>query len=155
MTSRIEARLAELGLSLPPAPAPAASYVPFVRAGELVHIAGQVPVRDGQFRWIGKLGQDWSLEQGQECAREVLLNLLAQLRASVDGDLDRVVRAVKLNGFVNCTPDFTPLPQVMNGASELRVALMGDPGRHARSTVGVAQLPFGVAVEIDGIFHVR
>lgn len=155
MTSRIEARLAELGLSLPPAPVPAASYVPFVRVGELVHIAGQVPVRDGQFRWVGKLGQDWSVEQGQDCAREVLLNVLAQLRASVDGDLDRVVRAVKLNGFVNCTPDFISQPQVINGASELLVAVMGEPGRHARSAVGVAQLPFGVAVEIDAIFQVR
>lgn len=155
MSSLIERRLAERGLVLPPAPTPAAAYIPWVRTGDLVHIAGQVPVRDGQFRWVGKLGVDFDVPQGQECAREVLLNVLAQLKAACEGDLDRVVRAVKLNGFINSSPDFTSQPQVMNGASELLVALMGEPGRHARSAVGVAQLPFGVAVEIDAIFQAR
>ncbi|MCK6504682.1 RidA family protein [Myxococcota bacterium] len=155
MSGRIEARLAELGLSIPAAPVPAATYAPWVRTGDLVFIAGQVPVRDGQFRWVGKVGAQWSLEDGQEAAREVTLNLLAQLRAALDGDLERVVRAVKLNGFVNCTPDFTMQPAVLNAASELLIAAFGEAGRHARSAVGVAQLPFGVAVEIDGVFEVR
>lgn len=155
MPGRIDARLAELGLALPAAPTPAANYVPWVRTGDLVFIAGQVPVQDGRFRWVGKLGADWTLEQGQEAAREVALNVLAQLRAACGGDLDRVVRAVKLNGFVNSTLDFTAQPQVMNTASELMVQVFGEAGRHARSAVGVAQLPFGVAVEIDGVFQVR
>ena len=155
MSGRIEARLAELGLSVPIAPVPAANYVPWVRTGDLVFIAGQVPVRDGQFRWVGKLGVDWTLEQGQEAAREVALNVLSQLKTALDGDLDRVVRAVKLNGFINSSPDFTGQPQVMNAASGLLIEVFGDAGRHARSAVGVAQLPFGVAVEIDAIFEAR
>ena len=153
--SRIEDRLAELGLSIPMAPTPAANYIPWVRTGNLVFIAGQVPMKDGAFRWVGKVGADWTLEQGQEAAREVALNVLSQLKTALDGDLDRVVRAVKLNGFVNCTPDFIQQPHVINGASELMIAVFGDAGRHARSAVGVAQLPFGVAVEIDGVFEVR
>lgn len=153
--SRIEDRLAELGLSIPMAPTPAANYIPWVRTGNLVYIAGQVPMKDGAFRWVGKVGADWTLEQGQEAAREVALNVLSQLKTALDGDLDRVVRAVKLNGFVNCTPDFIQQPHVINGASELMIAVFGDAGRHARSAVGVAQLPFGVAVEIDGVFEVR
>ncbi len=152
---RIEARLAELGLSVPIAPTPAANYIPWVRTGDLVFIAGQVPMRDGEFRWVGKLGQTWTVEQGQEAAREVALNVLSQLKTALDGDLDRVVRAVKLNGFVNCTPDFVQQPHVINGASALMIDVFGEAGRHARSAVGVAQLPFGVAVEIDGVFEVR
>lgn len=150
-----EARLAAQGLSLPTPPTPAAAYVPAVRAGDLLHIAGQVPVRDGQFRYIGKLGVEFDLADGQACAREVALNVLAQVKAALGGDLDRVVRVVKLNGFVNCAPDFVQQPQVMNAASELMVLAFGEAGRHARSAVGVASLPFGVAVEIDGIFEVR
>jgi enamine deaminase RidA (YjgF/YER057c/UK114 family) len=153
--SRIEDRLAELGLSIPMAPTPAANYIPWVRTGNLVYVAGQVPMKDGQFRWVGKVGAEWTLEQGQEAAREVALNVLSQLKTALDGDLDRVVRAVKLNGFVNCTTDFVQQPHVINGASELMIAVFGDAGRHARSAVGVAQLPFGVAVEIDGVFEVR
>lgn len=155
MTGRIEARLAELGHHVPTAPKPAANYVPWVRTGNLVYIAGQVPMRDGAFRWVGKVGQDWTIEQGQEAAREVALNMLSQLKAALDGDLDRVVRAVKLNGFVNCTLDFIHQPHVINGASNLMIDVFGEAGRHARSAVGVAQLPFGVAVEIDGVFEVR
>jgi len=153
--SRIEARLAELGLSVPIAPTPAANYIPWVRTGNLVYIAGQVPMANGEFRWVGKVGRDWTLEQGQAAAREVALNVLSQLKTALDGDLDRVVRAVKLNGFVNCTEDFIKQPHVINGASELMIEVFGDAGRHARSAVGVAQLPFGVAVEIDGVFEVR
>lgn len=152
---RIEARLAELGLAVPMAPTPAANYIPWVRTANLVYVAGQVPVKDGQFRWVGKLGADWTVEQGQAAAREVALNVLSQLKTALDGDLDRVVRAVKLNGFVNCVPDFVQQPHVINGASELMIQVFGDAGRHARSAVGVASLPFGVAVEIDGVFEVR
>jgi enamine deaminase RidA (YjgF/YER057c/UK114 family) len=137
------------------APSPAANYIPFVRTGNQVHIAGQVPVKDGRFRYVGKLGRDFTVEQGQAAAREVALNVLSQLKTALDGDLDRVVRAVKLNGFVNCTPDFWQQPHVINGASALMVEVFGEAGRHARSAVGVAGLPFGVAVEIDGIFEVR
>lgn len=155
MPSLAEARLAEAGHTLPTPPVPAAAYVPFVRSGSLLHIAGQVPVRDGQFRWVGKVGAEFSLEQAQEAAREVALNVLAQVRAALDGDLDRVVRVVKLNGFVNGVPTFTDQPAVMNAASNLMVVAFGDAGRHARSAVGVASLPFGVAVEIDGVFEVR
>jgi enamine deaminase RidA (YjgF/YER057c/UK114 family) len=154
-SSRIEARLAELGLSIPIAPTPAANYIPWVRTGNLVYIAGQVPMKNGEFQWVGKVGRDWTLEQGKEAAREVALNVLSQLKTALDGDLDRVVRAVKLNGFVNSTPDFILQPAVINGASELMIEVFGDAGRHARSAVGVAQLPFGVAVEIDGVFEVR
>jgi enamine deaminase RidA (YjgF/YER057c/UK114 family) len=152
---RIESRLAELGLSVPMAPTPAANYIPWVRTGNLVFIAGQVPVKDGEFRWVGKLGRDYSVEQGQAAAREVALNVLSQLKTALEGDLDRVVRAVKLNGFVNSTEDFIHQPHVINGASGLMIEIFGDAGRHARSAVGVAQLPFGVAVEIDGVFEVR
>ena len=152
---RIESRLAELGLSVPMAPTPAANYIPWVRTGNLVFIAGQVPVKDGEFRWVGKLGRDFSVEQGQAAAREVALNVLSQLKTALEGDLDRVVRAVKLNGFVNSTEDFTHQPHVINGASGLMIEIFGEVGRHARSAVGVAQLPFGVAVEIDGVFEVR
>ena len=155
MSGRIEARLAELGYAVPIAPTPAANYIPWVRTGNLVYIAGQVPMAGGEFRWVGKVGRDWSIEEGQQAARECALNLLSQLKTALDGDLDRVVKAVKLNGFVNCTDDFTQQPHVINGASELMIAVFGEVGRHARSAVGVAGLPFGVAVEIDGVFEVR
>ena len=154
-TTAAEARLSTQGFTLPTPPTPAAAYVPAVRTGSLLHIAGQVPVRDGQFRYVGKVGVDFDLAAAQACAREVALNVLAQVKAALDGDLDRVVRVVKLNGFVNCAPDFVQQPQVMNAASELMVVAFGEAGRHARSAVGVASLPFGVAVEIDGVFEVR
>ena len=156
MSGRIDARLAELGIELPKPASPAANYVPTVRTGNLVYIAGQVPVVEGEFRFRGKLGdgQDFSVEEGQECARLVAINLLSQLKQACGGDLDRVVRAVKLNGFVNCSPDFEQQPHVINGASNLMIEVFGEAGRHARSAVGVAGLPFGVAVEIDGVFEV-
>ena len=155
MSSTIDQRLAELGITLPPPATPAANYVPTVRTGNLVYVAGQVPVLDGTFLYQGKVGSDFTVEQGQAAARLVAINILAQLKAACEGDLDRVVRAVKLNGFVNCTPDFQHQPHVINGASELMISVFGDAGRHARSAVGVAGLPFGVAVEIDGVFEVR
>lgn len=150
---RIETRLAELGVSLPTPPAPVASYVPFVRTGSLVHVSGQVSV-DAGGGLKGKLGGDVDLATGQAAARLCALNLIAQLRAACDGDLDRLVRVVKLGGFVNVAPGFTDIPKVVNGASDLMVEVFGDAGRHARSAVGVAELPLGFAVEVDGVFEI-
>ncbi len=155
MSGRIEARLAELGLEVPAAPIPAANYIPWVRTGNLVFVAGQVPMKDGKFLWVGKVGREYTVPEAKEAARYVALNVLSQLKTALDGDLDRVVRAVKLNGFVNCVAGFGEQPHVINGASELMIEIFGEAGRHARSAVGVAGLPFGVAVEIDGVFEVR
>lgn len=151
--SRIDARLKDLAIALPTPPAPVASYVPFVIVGGLVHISGQVSI-DAQGGVKGKLGKDLTLEQGQAAARLCGLNMLAQLRAACEGDLDRVIRAVKLGGFVNVAPDFDPIPLVVNGCSDLMVEVFGDAGRHARSAVGVANLPLGFAVEVDGVFAI-
>lgn len=153
----IEDRLNQLGIILPAAPAPAANYVPAVRSGNLVTIAGQVCFgADGKLadRHKGKLGAGVSEEAGREAARLCALNLIAQLKA-ITGDLDSVVRCVRLGGFINAAPDFTALPPIMNGASDLMVEIFGDAGRHARSTVGVAVLPFDCAVEVEGMFEVR
>ena len=147
-------RLAALGLVLPPAPAPVASYVPYVRTGHMLTISGQIPIQEGKPAFVGKLGQHISVEQGQAAARLVALALLAQAHAALDGNLDRIRQVVKLNGFVNCTPTFTHLSQVINGASELLVAVLGPAGAHARAAVGVQSLPLGVAVEIDAVVEV-
>jgi enamine deaminase RidA (YjgF/YER057c/UK114 family) len=153
MTNSIDARLAELGLTLPDAPVPAANYVPAVRSGALLFVSGQISQNaDGLIK--GRLGDNLDVAAGAEAAKACALSLLAQVRAACDGDLSRLVRVVKLTGFVNSTPDFTDQPKVINGASDLLVAVLGDAGRHARSAVG-APLPFGVAVEIEGIFEVR
>ncbi|MFT7057667.1 MAG: enamine deaminase RidA (YjgF/YER057c/UK114 family) [Pseudorhodobacter sp.] len=149
----IEARLAELGVILPAAPAPAANYVPFVISGNLVHISGQI-AQDDSGLIKGKLGADVSAEQGAYAAKRCAISLLAQLRNACDGDLSRLVRVVKLTGFVNSTVEFTDQPKVINGASDFLVEALGDAGRHARSAVSAASLPFGVAVEIDGIFEI-
>ena len=152
--SQIEARLQELGITLPTPPAPVASYVPFVLAARsLVHVSGQVSV-DAKGGIKGKLGGDLDLEDGKEAALLCGLNLLAQVRNACGGDLDRVVRVVKINGFVNVAPDFDPIPAVMNGCSDLMVQVFGDAGRHARSADGVANLPLGFAVEADGVFEI-
>jgi enamine deaminase RidA (YjgF/YER057c/UK114 family) len=153
MTSAIDARLAELGLTLPEAPAPAANYVPWVRTGNLVHVSGQISQGPGGLI-KGRLGADMTVEQGAAAARACALSLLAQVRAACGGDLSKLVRVVKLTGFVNSTPDFTDQPKVINGASDTLVAILGDAGRHARSAVSAASLPLGVAVEIEGIFEV-
>jgi len=155
VSGRIEARLDELGLSVPSAPVPAANYIPWVRTGNLVYVAGQVPMKDGKFLWVGKVGREYTVEDAKEAARFVGLNVLSQLKTALDGDLDRLVRVVKLNGFVNCVEGFGHQPHVINGASELMIEVFGEAGRHARSAVGVAGLPFGVAVEIDGVFEVE
>ncbi len=150
---RIEAKLQEMGIELPTPPAPVASYVPFVSSGGIVYVSGQVSV-DASGGIKGKLGADIEVEEGQAAARLCGLNLLAQIKAACDGDLDRVRRVVKLGGFVNVTPDFAPIPQVINGCSDLMVAVFGDAGKHARSAVGVANLPLDFAVEVDGIFEI-
>ena len=150
----IESRLAALGVTLPDAPAPAANYVPFVQVGDIVYVSGQISNGpDGLI--TGKLGDDMEIEAGAAAAKTCAISLLAQVKAACDGDLDRLVRVVKLPGFVNSTADFTHQPQVINGASDLMVALLGDKGRHARSAVSAASLPFGVAVEIEGIFQIK
>ncbi len=154
MTGTIEARLGELHIELPQAAAAAANYVPYVITGNLVFIAGQVPFWNGELTYLGKVGRDFSLEEGQAAARRVGLNIIAQVKAACGGDLDRVVRCVKLGGFVNCPADFTEQPAVINGASDLMVAVFGDHGRHARFAVGANILPMDVAVEIDAIFEI-
>jgi len=150
----IDKRLSEMGLALPPAPAPAANYVPYVQIGEMLHVSGQIASGpDGLI--VGRLGEDLDLDAGIAAARSCALSLIAQVRAACDGDLDRLVRVVKLTGFVNSAPSFTDQPKVINGASDLMADLLGGAGRHARSAVGVAVLPLGVAVEIDGLFQIR
>ena len=151
--SRIDARLAELGIILPEPVAPVANYVPFVVSGALVFISGQVSIGpDGLI--AGKLGADLSVEKGVEAAHACGVNLIAQFKAACGGDLDRVKRVVKLGGFVNSTPDFVDQPKVVNGASDLMVAVFGDAGRHARAAVGAPSLPMGVAVEVDGVIEI-
>lgn len=152
--SQYETRLAQLGVTLPEAPAPAANYVPFVQVGDLVFVSGQVSMRDGAFL-TGKLGADMFADDGAAAARSCAIGLLAQIKAACDGDLDRLVRVVKLTGFVNSAPDFADQPQVINGASDFLVEVLGEAGRHSRSAVSAAALPFGVAVEIEGIFQIK
>ena len=151
--AEITAKLAELGLTLPEAAAPVAAYVPVVIAGGLAHVSGQLPFVDGKLV-RGRLGEDVSLEQGYAAAQACGLMLVAQLKAAL-GSLDRIERIVKLGGFVNSAADFTDQPKVVNGASELMVALFGEAGKHARSAVGVPTLPLGAAVEVDAIVAVR
>ncbi len=153
MTDRIDRKLEELGLALPQAAAPVAAYVPTVLAGNLLHVSGQLPFKDGQLV-TGRLGDGVSIEDAQEAARLCGLMILAQVKAALGGSLGCVERIVKLGVFVNSTGDFTDQPKVANGASELMVALFGDAGKHARSAVGVPALPLGAAVEIDAIVQV-
>jgi enamine deaminase RidA (YjgF/YER057c/UK114 family) len=154
MTTAIDAKLAELGLVLPPAAAPVAAYVPVVEAAGLLHVSGQLPFQDGALM-TGRLGEDRDLAFGQEAARRCALMLVAQLKQALDGDLGRVARVVKLGVFVNSAADFTDQPKVANGASELMVALFGEAGRHARSAVGVPVLPLGAVVEVDAVVALR
>ena len=151
--SKIEARLNELGVVLPQPVAPVANYVPFVRSGNLVHISGQISL-DASGGIKGTVGVDVDLETAQAAARLCGVNLLAQMKAACDGDLDRVVRVVKLGGFVQVGPDFIDIPKVVNGCSDLMVEVLGDKGRHARSAVGVYRLPLGFAVEVDAVVEI-
>jgi enamine deaminase RidA (YjgF/YER057c/UK114 family) len=152
---QVEGRLKTLQVELPQPSQPGANYVPFVRVGSLVFLTGQLSQWNGERRFVGKLGRDFGVPEGQQAARLCALNLLAHLRVAVDGDLDRVARAVRLAGYINSTPDFVGQSQVMNGASDLFVEVLGEAGRHARMAVGVSALPYDVAVEVEGIFEVK
>ncbi|MCA3742128.1 MAG: RidA family protein [Alphaproteobacteria bacterium] len=152
--SEVEIRLSAAGVTLPVPVAPVANYVPFVRSGSLIHISGQVSL-DAAGGVKGVVGVEVDLEAAQVAARLCGINLLAQMKAACDGDLDRVVRVVKLGGFVQAGPDFFDIPKVVNGASDLMVLAFGDAGRHARSAVGVYRLPLNFAVEVDAVVEVR
>ena len=154
MSGKIETRLAELGVTLKTAPAPAANYVPSVRVGDILFVSGQISQNDDGLI-TGKIGADLGIEEGAAAARTCAISLLSQVKAALDGDLDRLVRVVKLTGFVNSTPDFTNQPQVINGCSDFLVEALGEQGRHARSAVSAGALPMNVAVEIEGIFQVK
>ncbi len=151
----IEARLQELGISLPSPSMPAANYVPFVKTGSFILISGQLPLWNGKLKYIGKLGRDFTLEEGQDAARLCILNILAQLKTACEGNLSSVSQCVRLGGFVHCTDNFKDHSHVMNGASDLMVSIFGEKGRHARIAVGVNSLPLGAAVEIEALFKVR
>jgi enamine deaminase RidA (YjgF/YER057c/UK114 family) len=149
MAETAETRLTALGVDLPVPPAPAASYVPTLASGQLLFVSGQISVL-GKEKYVGKLGREFGVEDGQKAARLCAINILAQLKAAL-GDLARVKRVVKLTGFVNATPDFTDPHQVMNGCSDFLIAVLGERGKHSRSAVGMATLPLGVAVEVEAI----
>lgn len=154
MAGAVETKLKDLGIVLKQAPAPVANYVPSVRTGNLLMVSGQLCFDgDGKIVVKGQLGGGVSIEDGQKAARACAVNLLAQVKAAL-GDLDRVSRVVRLGGFINSVPGFTEGPKVMNGASDLMVAVFGDKGKHARTTVGVAALPADAAVEVEGLFEV-
>jgi len=155
MPGRVDDRLKELGIELPQPSKPGANYVPTVRAGDLVFITGQLAQWNGERRFIGKLGREFGVEEGQQAARLCALNLVAHLRDALDGDLDRVVRCVRIAGYVNSVPDFVAQSQVINGASDLFVEIFQDAGRHTRMAVGVSALPCDVAVEVEAVFEVR
>lgn len=152
--SRIDDRLAELGITLPDPVAPVANYVPYVKSGNLVFISGQVSIgADGLI--TGKVGEDLSIEDGVNAAKTCGISLIAQLKNACDGDLNRVVRVIKLGGFVNCRENFTDQPKIVNGTSDLMVDVFGDAGRHARAAVGAPALPLNAAVEVDGVFEIK
>lgn len=149
--SRVAARLAELGVTLPPISVPVATYIPFVRSGNLIHVSGQIPKVGDKLLFQGKVGEAISLQEAQECAKICITNFLAVVNAAAGGNLDKVKQVCKLNVFVHAVPTFDQPSAVANGASDFIVSVLGDAGRHARSAICVAQLPFGVAVEIDGV----
>lgn len=154
MAGEIDARLKALGIDLPAPAKPVANYVPFVRTGNLVFISGQVTMSHGELRYVGKVGKEVNVEDAKKAARLCGINILSNLKAALDGDLDKVVRCVKLVGFVNAIDSFTQQPEVVNGCSDLMVEVFGDKGRHARSAVGSGSLPRNVAVEVEAIFEV-
>ena len=154
MSGQFEARLAEMGVTLPEAPAPAANYVPYVISGNMVYVSGQISQNEaGLIK--GKLGDTMDVDAGMDAARQCAIALLAQVKAACGGDLDRLVRVVKLTGFVNSTQEFTDQPKVINGASNFIGDALGDAGKHARAAVSAPSLPMGVSVEIDGIFEIK
>ena len=154
MSGRIEIKLAELGITLPDPMGPIANYVPYVVTGNLVVISGQLPARDGKVATTGKLGWGVSVDQGRDAARLSFINVLVHLKAACGGDLERVKRVVRLGGFIACSSEFSQHALVMNGASDLAVAVFGDAGRHARTTIGVPSLPMDAAVEVEGMFEI-
>jgi len=152
MSGEIEARLQEKGIELPTVGAPQGAYVPYTTAGNLLFLAGQLPMWNGEVQITGKVGQDLDLEEGQRAARLCGLNLIAQVKQALGGDLDRVTRIVNLKGFVNCAVDYTQQPKVVNGASHLMAEAFGeDVGQHSRAAVGAGSLPLNIAVEVEGI----
>lgn len=153
--STVEERLADQGIKLPEAPQPAANYVPWVRSGNLVFVSGQLPMADGKTTCHGQLGRDVDLEQGVKAARLCAVNILAQVKAACDGDLEQVARCVRLGGFVASTPEFEQHPSVVNGASDLMAVAFGENGAHARAAVGVSSLPLGVSVEVEAVFELK
>ena len=154
MTGKIDARLKELDIVLPTPPAPVASYVPYVISGKQVFISGQITLAADGLKYVGIVGKDISLEDGQAAARLCAINLIAQLKAACDGDLDKVKRCVKLGVFVNAVPGYDKHPEVANGASNLMVDVFGDAGKHARAAVGAGSLPRNVAVEVEAVFEI-
>lgn len=155
MTKNIESRLKTLGIELPEPSKPGANYVPYHISGNLLFLTGQLCHWNGKRLFVGKLGEEFGIEQGQEAARICGLNLISQLKAALNGNLDRVARTIKLAGYVNSTPDFHGQSQVMNGASDLFVAIFGNAGMHTRMAVGVSALPYNVAVEVEGVFEIE
>ena len=153
MSGNIDKRLEELGIELPVPPAPAANYVPYTIAGKILTISGQITMGPDGLEYVGKLGENVDVETGQQAARLCAINILAQAKAAL-GDLERVKQVVKIQGFVNATPDFTDHAQVINGASNLLAEVLGDAGKHARAAVGMSSLPFGVAVEVDAVIEI-
>lgn len=154
MAGRIETRLAELGITLPQPMAPIANYVPWVITGNLVVVSGQVPAVDGKIAVTGRVGAEVTAENAKAAARQCLINVLVHLKGACGGDLDRVRRVVRLGGFIASASGFTGQAQVMNGASDLAVAVFGEAGRHARTTIGVPALPADAAVEVEGLFEI-
>ncbi len=155
MSENIDNRLEELGINLPTPAQSVANYVPFVLTGNLVHISGQIPILNGDLKYVGKIGAELTLDDGYSAARLCGLNLIAQARAAAGGDLNRVSQVVKIGGFVNSNPEFIDQPKIINGASDLMVEVFDDKGQHARFAVSSSSLPLGVAVEIDGIFELK
>ncbi len=154
MAGRIDAKLAELGIVLPAPMPPVANYIPFVRTGDLVFVSGQLPTVDGKVAWTGKVGAAVSVEEAGKACRQSFINVLVHLKTACGGDLDRVTQVVRLGGFIAAGPEFTQHAGAMNGASDLSVAVFGEAGRHARTTIGVASLPLDAAVEVEGLFRI-
>ena len=155
MSGKIESKLAEMGIALSEPPKPLASYVGYVQHGDLVFVSGQLPLKDGTLTHTGLLGRDVSIDDAAKAARQCAINILAQIKAACGGDLDRVVRCVRLGGFVASTADFTEHPKVVNGASDFMGKVFGEKGAHARAAVGVSALPLNACVEVEAVFAIR
>jgi enamine deaminase RidA (YjgF/YER057c/UK114 family) len=154
MVVTVEQRLIDMSILLPEPAAPAANYVPFVTSGSMIFVSGQITILNGELQYLGKVGDTFSADDGYKAAQICAINLIAQVKKACFGDLERVTQVIKLGGFVNCTPDFTDHPKVINGASDLLANFFGEKGKHARFAVGAPSLPFNVAVEVDGIFEI-